>query len=165
MKVYLCKGIGGLGENFIQQKFGLYDSVYTLNVCSVQCRRQRNKRGKSQAAPAMSAGEAIERMLVERKISTKINYDVLRDLASGEVVEGGPGHHSFPTNTAAASESLLAISKAPPTTAGRLPSLTTRKRNFSALMIEPGTISGRPPAKSVTRNNDTLIFLYNSRDL
>ena len=30
--------------------------------------------------PASSAGEAIERMLVEKKISSKINYDVLRDL-------------------------------------------------------------------------------------
>ena len=99
----------------------------------------------------MSAGEAIERMLVERKISTKINYDVLRDLVNGVAVEGGPGNYrSFSPNTAAASESLLAISKAPPTTAGRLPSLTTRKRNFSALMAEPSATSGQPPPKSGT---------------
>lgn len=119
----------------------------TLHCALFQCRRQRNKRVKSQAAPALSAGEAIERMLVERKISTKINYDVLRDLANGLAVEGGPSnHHSSPST----SESLLTISKTPPTSAGRLPSLTTRKRNFSALMAEPTATSSQLPAKSVT---------------
>lgn len=130
-------------------------------MCFIQCRRQRNKRTKSQVTPAMSAGEAIERMLVERKISTKINYDVLRDLANGVAVEGGPSnHHSLPTNAAATSGSLLAISKAPPTTAGRLPSLTTRKRNFSVLMSEQAATTGQPPAKSETRLlQTTLTFM------
>ena len=114
----------------------------------IQCRRQRNKRTKSQVTPAMSAGEAIERMLVERKISTKINYDVLRDLANGVAVEG-PSNHSLPTD-ATTSGRLLAISKAPPTTAGRLPSLTTRKRNFSVLMSEQAAPTGQPPTKSET---------------
>jgi hypothetical protein len=105
----------------------------------------------------MSAGEAIERMLVERKISTKINYDVLRDLANGVAVEGGPSNHlSLSPNTAASSESLLAISKAPPTTAGRLPSLTTRKRNFSVLLSDQAGTSGQPPAKSETIVLQTL---------
>ena len=38
------------------------------------------RKARVSSQPASSAGEAIERMLVERKISAKINYEVLRDL-------------------------------------------------------------------------------------
>ena len=34
-----------------------------------------------QSVSANSAGEAIQQMLVEKKISSKINYDVLRELS------------------------------------------------------------------------------------
>ncbi|XP_031827459.1 brf RNA polymerase III subunit isoform X2 [Nomia melanderi] len=42
-------------------------------------RRRTTKRNKSQT-PANSAGEAIEKMLQEKKISSKINYEVLKSL-------------------------------------------------------------------------------------
>ncbi|XP_076655247.1 brf RNA polymerase III subunit [Halictus rubicundus] len=42
-------------------------------------RRRTTKRNKSQA-PANTAGEAIEKMLQEKKISSKINYEVLKSL-------------------------------------------------------------------------------------
>ncbi|XP_076235202.1 brf RNA polymerase III subunit [Calliopsis andreniformis] len=42
-------------------------------------RRRTTKRNKNQA-PANSAGEAIEKMLQEKKISSKINYEVLKSL-------------------------------------------------------------------------------------
>ena len=116
-------------------------------MCYDQSHRQRTRKAKTQVTPAMSAGEAIERMLVERKISTKINYDVLRDLANGLAKEGCPSNLSSPPITAT-TDSPLAISKAPPSHVGRLPSLTTRKRNFSTLMAESGT-SSQPPFKSV----------------
>ncbi|XP_056283670.1 BRF1 RNA polymerase III transcription initiation factor subunit b [Pseudoliparis swirei] len=48
---------------------------------------------KKQPAAALTAGEAIERMLEKKKISSKINYDVLRDLNSrgtGGVGGGSP---------------------------------------------------------------------------
>lgn len=34
--------------------------------------------------PANTAGEAIEKMLVEKRISSKINYEVLRDLETSQ---------------------------------------------------------------------------------
>ena len=34
--------------------------------------------------PASTAGEAIEKMLVEKKISSKINYEVLRGLETSQ---------------------------------------------------------------------------------
>lgn len=43
-------------------------------------KKKRKLSKKKQANPANSAGEAIEKMLQERKISTKINYDVLKSL-------------------------------------------------------------------------------------
>ncbi|XP_053984946.1 transcription factor IIIB 90 kDa subunit isoform X2 [Hylaeus volcanicus] len=42
-------------------------------------RRRTTKRNKNQV-PANSAGEAIEKMLQEKKISSKINYEVLKSL-------------------------------------------------------------------------------------
>ncbi|XP_078050839.1 brf RNA polymerase III subunit [Augochlora pura] len=42
-------------------------------------KRRTTKRNKNQA-PANTAGEAIEKMLQEKKISSKINYDVLKSL-------------------------------------------------------------------------------------
>ncbi|XP_017886823.1 transcription factor IIIB 90 kDa subunit isoform X2 [Ceratina calcarata] len=42
-------------------------------------RRRTTKRNKNQA-PANTAGEAIEKMLQEKKISSKINYEVLKSL-------------------------------------------------------------------------------------
>uniref|UniRef100_A0A672HJG5 Transcription factor IIIB 90 kDa subunit n=1 Tax=Salarias fasciatus TaxID=181472 RepID=A0A672HJG5_SALFA len=44
---------------------------------------------KRQQQEASSAGEAIERMLEKKKISSKINYDVLRDLNRGDRGDGG----------------------------------------------------------------------------
>lgn len=41
---------------------------------------QRKKQRKKQQIQASTAGEAIEKMLQEKKISSKINYEVLRDL-------------------------------------------------------------------------------------
>lgn len=39
---------------------------------------------KVPTGPASTAGEAIEKMLVEKKISSKINYEVLRDLETSQ---------------------------------------------------------------------------------
>ena len=47
-------------------------------VFIIQKRRSRKKPVKE----AATAGEAIEKMLQEKKFSSKINYDVLRNLSS-----------------------------------------------------------------------------------
>ena len=102
-----------------------------------QNRPHRSRKMKAVAVPATSAGEAIERMLVERKISTKINYDVLRDLTKN-LSDQGTAAVSTGSSTCvvashiASSGGSLNINRCPPIT-GRLPSLTTRKRTFSAL--------------------------------
>lgn len=43
-------------------------------------KKKRNTRKKQAVGPSNSAGEAIEKMLQEKKISSKINYDVLKSL-------------------------------------------------------------------------------------
>ena len=97
----------------------------------------RTRKSKCQALPASSAGEAIERMLVERKISTKINYDVLRDLTEG--VPGGPrsGSNSLAEEegqSMMSSGTALVIDRSS-SAGGRLPSITTRKRSLSSVAI------------------------------
>lgn len=56
--------------------------------CEVQPKKKRKSRKKIQT-PASSASEAIEKMLQEKKISSKINYDVLKNL-SMSVINGNP---------------------------------------------------------------------------
>lgn len=51
---------------------------------------------QQQQQPYSNAGEAIGKMLVERRISTKINYDVLRDIeidVKGQVTSSKPVAH------------------------------------------------------------------------
>ncbi|GJQ76666.1 putative DNA-templated transcriptional preinitiation complex assembly [Trypoxylus dichotomus] len=43
---------------------------------------KKKRRRKPNVGPSSSAGEAIEKMLQEKKISTKINYEVLKSLNS-----------------------------------------------------------------------------------
>ncbi|CAJ1077847.1 BRF1 RNA polymerase III transcription initiation factor subunit b [Xyrichtys novacula] len=50
---------------------------------------KKSKKKKKELVEASSAGEAIERMLEKKKISSKINYDVLRDLNSRGTGSGG----------------------------------------------------------------------------
>lgn len=48
--------------------------------------KQRRKYTKKKPqGPASTAGEAIEKMLVEKKISSKINYEVLRGLETSQL--------------------------------------------------------------------------------
>jgi hypothetical protein len=44
------------------------------------CHLQKKKTRKKQQIQASTAGEAIEKILQEKKISSKINYEVLKDL-------------------------------------------------------------------------------------
>ncbi|CAI8016913.1 Transcription factor IIIB 90 kDa subunit, partial [Geodia barretti] len=55
-------------------------------------KKKYNKRKTRVSQPASTAGEAIERMLVERRISTKINYDVLKDLDKTMSSQGESSH-------------------------------------------------------------------------
>lgn len=45
-------------------------------------KKKRRVRKKTNIGPSNSAGEAIEKILQEKKISSKINYDVLKSLNS-----------------------------------------------------------------------------------
>ena len=49
---------------------------------------KRKKHVRKPQIQASTAGEAIEKLLIEKKISSKINYEVLRDLnrTSGETL-------------------------------------------------------------------------------
>lgn len=131
-------------------------------------RNVKRKKKEQYTTPASSAGEAIERMLVEKKISSKINYDVLRDLDKTLSGGGGGGddeddddmevdqfgmksvlaHISEPEQSSSSSyngliQSPLNISRIP-SGSNRLPSLATRKRTFT-----PAINKDTPPNKII----------------
>lgn len=53
------------------------------------CLQPKKSKKKKEQIEASTAGEAIERMLEKKKISSKINYEVLRDLNSRGTGSGG----------------------------------------------------------------------------
>lgn len=57
--------------------------------------QNKKKYKKREQIEASTAGEAIEKMLEKKKISSKINYDVLRDLNS----RGGGGNSPSRTSS------------------------------------------------------------------
>lgn len=48
-------------------------------------KRKKQYKKRIPTGPASTAGEAIEKMLVEKRISSKINYEVLRDLETSQL--------------------------------------------------------------------------------
>ena len=82
-------------------------------------------------------GEAIERMLVEKKISSKINYDVLRDLDKSW--QGGVAKDSNNDNVVDESDRLetgltnsLVIVQSSNVNTGSVLSLTRKRSNSMA---------------------------------
>ncbi|XP_057679278.1 BRF1 RNA polymerase III transcription initiation factor subunit b [Corythoichthys intestinalis] len=58
--------------------------------------KKTKKKKKKESMQASTAGEAIKKMLAKKKISAKINYDVLKDLNEGEVSAGPQKPESQP---------------------------------------------------------------------
>lgn len=131
-----------------------HQAAHSTVICSFLCaQRAPRKRRREQFAPASTAGEAIERMLVEKKISSKINYDVLRDLDKvWENSDNSSKAAKLPTaeveETLGQEQDQLLITDQKVLSgvgneeqllgrslfgSNRLPSLRTRKRTFSAL--------------------------------
>nr|XP_036212851.1 transcription factor IIIB 90 kDa subunit [Bactrocera oleae] len=96
-------------------------------------KKKRRPRRKP-IGPSTSAGEAIEKMLQEKKISSKINYDILRTLTEGSVV----GASSTTATDAAASETLD-VKNVPIIETGPI-----KQKNSRA---KPAYTIGGPPAK------------------
>lgn len=69
------------------------------------CVFQKKKKKKTtttvagESTTALTAGEAIEKMLVKKKISSKINYEVLRDLNSRGGTSAPCGQESVHTHS------------------------------------------------------------------
>ncbi|KAK3751451.1 hypothetical protein QZH41_000748 [Actinostola sp. cb2023] len=59
--------------------------------------KKKRKQKSKKAQPAATAGEAIEKMLVEKKISSKINYEVLRDLETSQSTKPDEPVNPVPT--------------------------------------------------------------------
>ena len=104
--------------------------------------RTKRPRLQQQQQTYSNAGESIGKMLVEKRISTKLNYDVLRDIEidcggafDQNKTDRGTDAHDKPANPAnlysAQPTDALTITRTP--LRARLPSLSSRKRKFSSL--------------------------------
>lgn len=138
---------------------------YSCAYCEISLlllQKNQKKKRKEQVCPASSAGEAIERMLVEKRISSKINYNVLRDLDKAWEQSSALADSNIEIRQDTTSEPWARLqtsmissqaSASPPQASlpltvsrgplpNRLPSLLTRKRpliSTSPLISEPET--------------------------
>ena len=95
-------------------------------------RRKYNK--KKPQGPASSAGEAIEKMLAEKKISSKINYEVLRGLETSQLSVRKPEPEIPLTSTPAPAAAHQVTDQVPEL---RVPAVPTRRGSRNG---EPGKI-------------------------
>ncbi|XP_073816123.1 brf RNA polymerase III subunit [Musca autumnalis] len=63
--------------------------------------KKKRKSRKKVIGPSTTAGEAIEKMLQEKKISTKINYDILKTLTEGGGAAASTSTNASNSNSAA----------------------------------------------------------------
>ncbi|KAG9282808.1 BRF1 RNA polymerase III transcription initiation factor subunit b [Astyanax mexicanus] len=106
---------------------------------------------------ASTAGEAIEKMLEQKKISSKINYDVLRDLNSKgsspshqaeEVPSGGPGRKKLTRRKKQPNKSNLGLAKPASLMGKRLRPLisSSPKKKRAAAQVMPSPVMLPPLA-------------------
>ncbi|XP_016358982.1 transcription factor IIIB 90 kDa subunit isoform X1 [Sinocyclocheilus anshuiensis] len=109
---------------------------------------------------ASTAGEAIEKMLEQKKISSKINYDVLRDLNSKgsgsnttqqaeDVPAGGSGRKKLTRRKKQPNKSNLGLAKPARLMGKRLRPLissTPKKKRTAAKPVTPNITMMLPPA-------------------
>ena len=67
----------------IADQIGGFCYGYDLE-CLWRFQKRKSYKKRTPSGPASTAGEAIEKMLVEKRISLKINYEVLRDLETSQ---------------------------------------------------------------------------------
>jgi hypothetical protein len=94
-------------------------------------KKKRKAQRKKATAPCSTAGEAIEKMLKEKKLSQKINYDVLKALREGASSTSSP---------APASQKQEALSSGtlmpPPTSRGYWQISSINKKHFNICFSE-----------------------------
>lgn len=112
-------------------RFPLYNNVHPSlsNLLRFVMSQPKKPSKKREPILASTAGEAIEKMLEQKKISSKINYDVLRDLNS----KGGGN-----TSTQQAED--------PPASSSGRKKLTRRKKQLNKSNLDlakPASLMGK----------------------
>ncbi|KAB0795642.1 hypothetical protein PPYR_02659 [Photinus pyralis] len=92
-------------------------------------KKRRTTRKKQNLGPANSAGEAIEKMLQEKKVSSKINYEVLKSLTASKSEEQSNEKEATIDIDQIASTSLPDVPSATPKPRKTKPSVKINSRN------------------------------------
>lgn len=131
---------------------------------------RKKRRGKKKPiGPSSSAGEAIEKMLQEKKISSKINYDILKSLTAPADKEIGESEISLEIDTQTDVTDLMPI-KVETSPRKSLINLSKNRRskphvglpvvtNNPADDEKPIEIVGKEEAQGETRAHNLATFL------
>lgn len=120
-------------------------------------KKRKPYKKKAQTGPANTAGEAIEKMLVEKKISSKINYEVLRDLETSQ-------SNKPTTPVTPVTEPVLQVKQE--FLAPRVPTRTGGRKRDSSTAVSP--VGGFKKAKLLhtqTSNKDELFTLTTDNEV
>ncbi len=99
---------------------------------------------------------------MEKRISSKINYDVLKDLADGFGSSASEINNITNSTSQPAPQGDVKDDVLPPITrtpVGRLPSLSARKRTFSTLEASPSLESKYGAIWLLVRSYDLCVIL------
>ncbi|XP_065169196.1 transcription factor IIIB 90 kDa subunit [Atheta coriaria] len=155
-----------MNEDEIKYKDGLWHKVNAAYLAEMKIKQERLAKEKEEGKPekkkrrvtrkkqinatSSSAGEAIEKMLQEKKISTKINYDVLKTLkvnqsASDNISEppSPVGSYSLKRRRSSSVSSQPDMSLLPPSS----PSKRTAKVNVTPKIKRSTKTVGMPLAE------------------
>lgn len=100
-------------------------------------KKKRKAQRKKSSAPCSTAGEAIEKMLKEKKLSQKINYDALKQLREGSSL-ATPQMSEVKKQEALSSGTLMP----PPTSRGYDLKISNILPNLQHLIIFPASFQG-----------------------
>lgn len=91
-------------EDYLQEQKEKEDRIQKEKEQGTYKEKPKKSRRRPAQIEALTATEAIERMLEKKKISSKINYDVLRDLNGSDIGSTAPDTGNTVPNTATSPE-------------------------------------------------------------
>ena len=145
-------------------------AIYSHYYLFLLLQKYKKRRLTAATQPANSAGEAIERMLVEKKLSAKINYDVLKSLDRGLFgpLGGSPGSPGSGTTadtpgTTPDTTPGITASTTPDTTASTIPGTTPDTTASTTAGATPDTTASTIAGATVEEVTRQAIAVYEER--
>lgn len=119
-------------------------------------KKRKPYKKKVPTGPANTAGEAIEKMLVEKKISSKINYEVLRDLETSQSSRPSTPVTPVPKPVLPLKQEFI-TPRVPTRTGGRKRDSSTPAASPSDTFKKPKLVQSQKPVKVEAVDKEVVI--------